>query len=105
MAKLHSTNRLNDLLETDFKGGTLVEYKKGFGFGVEWGRGNITEVFISDEELSINTDREAYLYLSDICYIGNVGRCEDVFYLRIPSLFNYALAPKGIDIPKKSDYD
>lgn len=96
---------LDDLLKTNFEDGTLVEYKNGFGFSVEWGRAHIRKMKIDGKKLEIETDGEAHLYLSDINHIHRVIREGEVFYLDIPILFGYALAPKGVEIPKKPSYE
>lgn len=95
------TDLLRELSQIDFNEGVLVEYKDGFGFDFEYGRAIITKVDVRNKKFTIQTDGDCYLDLSDLNYIKEIKREGDVFYLDIPILFNYALAPKGINIPKK----
>ena len=101
---------LKGMLKTDFKEGTLVEYLDGAGFDVEWGRARITEVALLYKEgyipgIAFRTDGEAHLSLASISDITEIKQDDDVFYLEINAggmpMASYAVAPKGIEIPRK----
>ena len=105
------TGLINEMLDQDFTGGTLVEYVDLCKFDIEWGRATIQKIDkISDIEgingIKIQTDipRKATLFLKDIRDIYEITKRGEIYYLNIPQLTNYALAPKEIKIPKPVGY-
>jgi len=89
---------LEDLADIDFVGGTLVEYSLEKGFASEYARGTITEVFINLKEIRIETDDQASL--DSIEHHWSIRKTGGIFYLDTPTMWPYALAPKGVHIPK-----
>ena len=113
---------LNELIDEfykiDFNEGTLVEYQHGCGFDFERNRGlirrcrideNILSIFARDGELDPRYPfRGVYfsMHKSDsdglVCAIVKL---ENVFYLFMPQIHNYAVSQKGIIIPKMSSHE
>ncbi|GEM_PF-6208561 len=100
-----SNPHLRTLIHTNFIDGTLVEYLRGSIIHVEFGRATIQEVIIDDIEFCVKTDGPVFLELYDLQAIKSIQEKDRVFYVCIPQLANYALAPKGVEIPSKPDYD
>ena len=99
---------IQELVGIGLEGGTLVEYKGNTGFSLEYGRAVIVSIVVSDEKFSIETDNpEAYMGLSlskmarKMGYVANVRRFGPVYLIDSPMGWNYVLAPKGIEIPKR----
>lgn len=95
-------NELEELLATNFVGGTLVEYLENSHFGIEWGRSIITDLEIR-KGLEIVTEGGGYFELK-INDITEIRKKNGVFYLKIPNDYSlapkdYALASKGVNIP------
>lgn len=93
---------LREFLETDFVGGTLVEYLDGAGFHTEWDRAAILSVDRSDG-IRFDTDGRAMLWQSakglQRPYAPRIERRDGVWYLDIPGMYCYAIAPTGVEIP------
>lgn len=92
-------------------GGTLVEYKQGCGREMEWGRGTVTDIGTTGDEFVILTDNDqAWMTVAigeEIEYLGFVSHVEkiaDVYYIDTLMGWSYAVAPKGVKIPKKPKY-
>jgi hypothetical protein len=100
---------LSDLLETNFKKGTLVECEESCGFEIELARGRIKNFILEDYRLIITTDSKAMLRCNNFPMgITSLEKQDEVFYIefeRNSSIYAYMLAPKGIDVPKKLTYD
>ena len=97
---------LEKFLNVNFLGGTLVEHKDGTGFGLEFSRGKIEKFCASENILSILTDeKNAFLEL-DLRFTEDISIFYDnkIYYLNIPLLFNYSIAPKDVVIPRKFNY-
>ena len=99
----HNPLHLNDLLATNVAGGTLVEYKDAMLFEVEFDRGTITRAELSRERIDIRTDTRACLWWNGLKG-WNCERSGDVYYLFHPNFKGYAVAPRGVEIPKKPHY-
>lgn len=109
---------LADLVRSDFRkgslcgipllGGTLVEYKGGRKFGVEWGRGTIKRAGIEGDNFVIRTDDpNAFLthtFSPEIIPIRVEKKGEILYLDGTPSLYCYAIAPHGVKIPKNPSY-
>lgn len=99
------SSMLKELFTVDFTDGTLVEYYNDLGFEVETGRATILEARVTGKRFTVDTDGEAYLDLMDIKLIGRVKKEGNVFYIEMPLMWNYALAPQNVKIPKKPSYE
>jgi hypothetical protein len=100
--------KLRDLVHQDLVGGTLVEYKDNCGFDLEFGRATITRVAVEGEMFLIETDNEEAYMTQNISpvveamgYRSEVQRQGDVYLIRSSMGWGYALAKKGVDIPKR----
>ena len=93
---------LRQLTTVDFIGGTLVEYEIYGGFGIEWGRGTVLKVNKPTEgSIEFETDGEARMGLNLEEYSPSVQNKDGVYYIDVPILsICFALAPKGVEIPK-----
>lgn len=90
---------LEEFLVTDFNGGTLVEYLELSNFAVEYGRSKIKYVKANPGlEVVIEEDGMAMLAIHDTSHIVKIRKEDGVFYLHIPLLYDYAIAPKGVTI-------
>jgi hypothetical protein len=99
---------LEELVGAGLVGGTLVEYKASTGFGLEFGRGKITEVGMDGTMFFIHTDnKESFLeqnVASDIKAMGYGTEVEKKgpFFLLSSSMgWCYVAAPPGVEVPKK----
>ena len=111
MIKKHKAEKLSDaeiskLLTDYFRGGTLVEYENRCGFESEFGRAKVKNVEIEGKYISVEPGekieglyRVASLGLPDYDFINETEQ-NGVFFMEIPTLWNYAIAPKNIIIPK-----
>ncbi|MEK6914268.1 MAG: hypothetical protein AABW83_01320 [Nanoarchaeota archaeon] len=96
--------RLEDFLKIDFLEGTLVEYKDGYGFNIEFSRGKINKFNVSKTWLDIGTDNEkARLKITLIGDFITINK-KDEFYNIIVPVGLYSIAFRGIDIPRKFNY-
>lgn len=88
----------------DFVGGTLVEYLMGHEYSREFSRVNIVAVEIeSKNQIEFKTDGEAH-YATSIFQQVQMKERDGVFYFDPPYLdFCYAIAPKGVVIPKPNE--
>lgn len=93
-------NNLEEFLATNFNGGTLVEYDQfDPHFFKEYGRGKIRDVENRGGRLEVVTERRGRASLEvNTDEILEVIKERGVFYLVIPNLYNYAMAPKGVKI-------
>ncbi|MEW5997144.1 MAG: hypothetical protein AB1657_06180 [Candidatus Micrarchaeota archaeon] len=92
--------RLERFLKTNFVGGTLVEYKDGYGFGYEWGRAKVTKFSVEGTELKIETDGNARLRYYDVNRL-RIDEKNGVFLISGRYCACYAIAPPGVEIRKK----
>ena len=102
---------LDELLKIDFVGGTLVEYKEGSGFDVEFSRAEITSAgIIHDKEWKqdffsvLTSDKKCVMEINtalfeELCVVRKEG---NVYYFMDVYSENHALAPKGVVIPGPS---
>jgi len=106
LRKVLTLGFMERFLSDDFIGGTLVEYKDRHGFNVEWKRGVITKVS-GVGGIRIETDTDAGLFYSQHAQkVQPVNPIDGVFHIELPypcNGINYAVAPKGINIPTPSE--
>ena len=97
---------LKNFLKIDFLEGTLVKHKEYYGFNIEFGRGKINKFNFLENTLSITTDNELACLILDL-KLSNlyITEREKIYYLEIPDLQYYSMAQKGINIPKKKNYE
>ncbi len=89
---------ITDLLQTDFRWGTVVEYAENAGFRQEHHRARITEVVTLTESLQLKLEgkvKHYNLHLSDFL----VHQEGEVYYLLNHSKA-YALAQQAVAIPE-----
>ena len=94
------TKVVKQFLKSDFVGGILVEYQDGCGFDIEFGRGTIQRFIVKENKLLIITDGEALMQVGDIEKI-KITKVEGIYYLVNSELWNYAIAPEGVEIAVK----
>ncbi len=99
MAKA-SVKDLLELLKTDFRGGTLVQYVSEYDFKTESDRATITNVTVEGNRFILDATGNTGLFLEDYKDM-KVRKVNGVFYVHIPGLWNYALASRGASIPKR----
>ncbi|MFA5412525.1 MAG: hypothetical protein WC350_04235 [Candidatus Micrarchaeia archaeon] len=86
-------------------GGTLVTYADGFRFSMEEGRAEVAKVLLGNGGLGIKTKGGDVPLLCAIIDIITFSEKRGVFYLEVPCIGCYAVAPKGTVIPKKETKD
>jgi hypothetical protein len=92
---------LVELLETDFSEGTIVEYLPGHRTDIEHGRATINKLRFEDNKLIFDTKNPingGARLLSDLSLIHEIKKQKGIFYLDIPLLSIYAIAPDGVEI-------
>lgn len=84
--------------KTDFAGGTLVEYANAFS--IEFSRGTVTRFSIDGNRLFIATDGKAMFSYPDLSEL-RIEKRNGAFLIYGDYCSCYALAPKGVEIPKR----
>jgi len=82
-------------------GGTLVTYSEGYRFSMEEGCGKVAEVMLKNGGLGIKTADGNVPLLCSMLDIITITERNGVFYLDVPGIGCYAVAPKGVEIPRK----
>ena len=82
-------------------GGTIVTYADGYRFNMEDGRGEVAKVMLENGGLGIKTADGDVPLLCSMLDIITFEERRGVFYLDVPCIGCYAVAPKGVEIPKK----
>lgn len=93
---------LERFLGTDFRRGTIVDYAHGTGFRLECRRNTIDGFFIEGNQITITSGRLAWMHE----YVGQL-RIEErggVFHVSGPDFPDCAIAPMGVEIPKKETF-
>ena len=96
---------LEEMLRTDFTGGTFVEYKMGTRFEQEFMRTPIKEVIIEDSTLSIKSPSNQSMFTRNYKQINFMKKEDGVFYFICPRGAYHAMAPKDVEIPLKETYE
>lgn len=98
---------LSKLVDTEFREGTLVEYLIDKQLEIESCRGNVKRFVAERNRLIIVTDNPS-VFIDYACFPSGVEVLKiekGIFYLEFENLFIYALAPRGVEIPKTQTFD
>lgn len=82
-------------------GGTFVTYTEGYRFSMEDGRAEVAEALLGNGGLGIKTTDGRVALLCGMLDIITFSERDGVFYLDVPCIGCYAVAPKGVLIPRK----
>ena len=85
----------------DFVGGTIVTYSEGCRFNLEDGRAEVAKVLMENGGLGIKTADGNVPLLCGMLDLITFSERKGVFYLDVPCIGCYAIAPRGVEIPKK----
>lgn len=85
--------------------GTIVTYADGYNFDMEEGRAEVAKVLLENGGLGIKTKDGNVPLLCGVIDIITFSERRGVFYLEVPCIGCYAVAPKGTVIPKKETRD